>query len=95
MASDIQDGGRNSKEDDIKIFNDFTFLAIFDHESRPHFAKLIKNDGSIQNGGSKSDFLAQLREFPILFLKKLHSLIPRETQILWIKAILIFLKKKK
>jgi hypothetical protein len=51
MASDVQDGGRNSKEHDIKISNDFAFLAILDHESRPYFVKLIKNDGSIQNGG--------------------------------------------
>jgi hypothetical protein len=66
MASDVQDGGQNSKEHNFGIFQYYCvlFLAMRlyfcqQHESKEYyFVKLVKNGGSIQNGGSKSDFMA-------------------------------------
>jgi hypothetical protein len=59
MATDVQDGGGNSKEHKFGIFQYFCVLFFAmslyfcqQHESRAYFVKLGKN------GGSKLDFLA-------------------------------------
>jgi hypothetical protein len=63
MASDVQDGGRKSREHNFEFWQYFfiKFFAIslyFDQQRDPnsYFAKIVKNGGSIQNGGSKSVF---------------------------------------
>jgi hypothetical protein len=73
MVSDVQDGGRNSKEHKFGIFH-FSCVMVFvmrlyfcqQHEPRANFVKLVKICGSIRNGGSKSNFLALLLGFPII-----------------------------
>jgi hypothetical protein len=64
MASDVQDGCRNSKKNNFGTVQHFCVLILHlffreKHETRAYFIKLVKNAGSIQNGGYKSDFFAQ------------------------------------
>jgi hypothetical protein len=65
MASDFQDGGRKSKEHKFENWQHFCIqsfaMSLYcDQQNDPnsYFVKLAKNRGSIQNGGSKSDFKA-------------------------------------
>jgi hypothetical protein len=44
----------------LEFSNNFAMSLYFrqQHKSGAYFVELVENDGSIQNGGSKSDFLA-------------------------------------
>jgi hypothetical protein len=62
MASNVQDGGRKSKEHNFEIWQhfciqSFTLSLYFDQQHDPN-SYFVKNGGSIQDGGSNSDFLA-------------------------------------
>jgi hypothetical protein len=61
MAYDVQDGGQKSRQREIwQYFCIHPFAMSFyfhqQHDSNSHFAKIAKNGGSIQDGGSKSVF---------------------------------------
>jgi hypothetical protein len=60
MASDVQYGDRNSKEHNFEVCFQFFAMSVYfrqQHKSKAYFVKLVKNGGSIQNGGSKLRFL--------------------------------------
>jgi hypothetical protein len=65
MASDVQDGGRKSREHNFEILQHFCIQSFamslyFDQQHDPNtfLAKIAKNGGSIKDGGSKSFILA-------------------------------------
>jgi hypothetical protein len=67
MASDVQDGGRKSREHNLEIGRDWAIILLtvfcndFDQQhdrNNSYFAKITKNDGWIQDGGSKSIFFS-------------------------------------
>jgi hypothetical protein len=68
MASVSQDGGQYSKKNNVGTIQHFCVLVLRlvfrqEHESRAYFVILVKTDGSIQNGGSKLDFLHNSENF--------------------------------
>jgi hypothetical protein len=67
MASAVQDGCRNSNEHNFDIFQYYGVISFAlslyfcqQHKSRAFFVKLVKNGGSIQNGGSKSEYIYRI-----------------------------------